>query len=241
MKVAEKIVKQIERMQVGTTFKYQGLSIAPNEYTAAAKAIERLIRKGKISRASTGVFYKPKISEFGILRPKEEELLKPYLFEGNNRIAYITGIALYNRMGLTTQVPKNIRVASRSKRVVAKFGSIQVKPVKSYVDVTNDNYYLMELLDVLKDFKKIPDTEKSQVVQFMLHKFKEVSGQEKEKLIKIALKYPPRVRAFTGALLNEINLTNPLLILKKSINPLTTYEFGIPKNILQRIEYWNIR
>ena len=145
MKVAEKIEKKIEKMQDGTTFKYQELAIAPEEYSAATKAIERLIKKGLISRASTGLFYKPKKTAFGSLKPKEEELLKPYLFDGQARVAYITGTALFNRMGLTTQVPKNIRVASRSKRIVTKVGSIQVKPVKSYVDVNNENYYLMEV------------------------------------------------------------------------------------------------
>ena len=241
MKVAEKIEKQIERMQDGTTFKYQELAIDTNEYIAATKAIERLIKKGLISRASTGVFYKPKMSAFGSLKPKEEELLKPYLFEGNNRIAYITGTALYNRMGLTTQVPKNIRVASRSKRIVTKVGSIQVKPQKSYMDVTNDNYYLMELLDVLKDFKKIPDTEKNEVIKYMLQKFKDLTDKERDKLVEICLKYPPRVRAFTGALLNELNLVKPMLALKKSINPLSIYKIGIPKKLLQKTEYWNIR
>ena len=241
MKVAEKIEKKIDKMQNGTTFKYLELAIAPEEYCAATKAIERLIKKGTISRASTGVFYKPKKTAFGSLKPKEEELLKPYLFEGDNRVAYITGTALYNRMGLTTQVPKNIRVASRSKRIVTKLGSIQVKPVKSYVDVTNENYYLMELLDVLKDFKTIPDTEKSQVIKFMLQKFKVLSKKEKDNLVNIAIKYPPRVRAFTGALLNEINPAKPVTELKKSINPLTIYEFGIDKKLLPNIEYWNIR
>lgn len=241
MKVAKKIEKKIDKMQDGTTFRYQELAIEPEEYSAATKAIERLIKKGVISRASTGVFYKPKKTAFGSLKPKEEELLKPYLFEGDNRVAYITGTALYNRMGLTTQVPKNIRVASRSKRIVTKLGSIQVKPVKSYVDVTNENYYLMELLDVLKDFKTIPDTEKSQVIKFMLQKFKVLSKKEKDNLVNIAIKYPPRVRAFTGALLNEINPAKPVTELKKSINPLTIYEFGIDKKLLPNIEYWNIR
>lgn len=241
MKVAEKIETRINKMPDGTTFKYQGLAIAQDEYPAAAKAIERLIKKGLINRASTGVFYKPKKTAFGNLKPKEEELLKPYLFEDGKRIAYITGTSLYNRMGLTTQVPKNIRVASRSKRIVTKIGSIQVKPVKSYVDVTNDNYYLMELLDVLKDFKTIPDTEKSQVIKFMLQKIKGLTNKEMKELIDIALKYPPRVRAFTGAILNEINPGKPVVDLKKSINPLTIYEFGINKKQLSNIEYWNIR
>ena len=225
----------------GTTFKYQGLNIAPDEYPAAAKAIERLIKKGLINRASTGVFYKPKKTVFGNLKPMEEELLKPYLFDDGKRIAYITGTSLYNRMGLTTQVPKNIRVASRSKRIVTKVGSIQVKPVKSYLDVTNDNYYLMELLDVLKDFKIIPDTEKKQVIKFMLQKIKNLSNREKKEFVEIALKYPPRVRAFAGAILNEINFVKPVEDLKKSINPLTIYEFGLNKKQLSTIEYWNIR
>lgn len=241
MKVAKKIEKKIDKMQDGSTFRYQELAIAPEEYSAATKAIERLIKKGTISRASTGVFYKPKKTAFGSLKPKEEELLKPYLFEGDNRVAYITGTALYNRMGLTTQVPKNIRVASRSKRIVTKVGIIQVKPVKSYMDVTNENYYLLELLDVLKDFKTIPDTEKSQIIKFMLQKFKLLSKKEKVNLVNIAIKYPPRVRAFTGALLNEINPAKPVTELKKSINPLTIYEFGIDKKLLPNIEYWNIR
>lgn len=241
MKVAEKIESRINKMQDGTTFKYQGLAIAPDEYPAATKAIERLIKKGVINRASTGVFYKPKKTAFGNLKPKEEELLKPYLFDNGKRIAYITGTSLYNRMGLTTQVPKNIRVASRSKRIVTKVGSIQVKPVKSYLDVTNENYYLMELLDVLKDFKAIPDTEKSQVIKFMLQKIKDLTNKEKKELVDIALKYPPRVRAFAGAILNEINPTKPIEDLKKSINPLTIYEFGINKKQLSNIEYWNIR
>jgi len=241
MKVAEKIEKQIEKMQDGTTFKYQELAIAPEEYSAATKAIERLIKKGLISRASTGLFYKPKKTAFGSLKPKEEELLKPYLFDGQARVAYITGTALYNRMGLTTQVPKNIRVASRSKRIAIRVGSIQVKPVKSYVEVNDENYYLMELLDVLKDFKTIPDTEKGQVIKFMLQKFKALSKKERDNLVNIAIKYPPRVRAFTGALLNEIYPAKPVQELKKSINPLTIYEFGINKKLLPGLQYWNIR
>lgn len=241
MKVAEKIEKRINKMPDGTTFKYQELAIARDEYMAATKAMERLIKKGLVKRASTGVFYKPKKTAFGNLQPKEEELLKPYLFEDSKRIAYITGTALYNRMGLTTQVPKNIRVASRDKRIFAKVGHILVKPVKSYMDVTDENYYLMELLDVLKDFKTIPDAEKSQVIKFMLKKIKDLTNKEKKELVKIALRYPPRVRAFIGAILNKLDPRKPVEELKKSINPLTIYEFGINKKQLSNIEHWNIR
>lgn len=241
MTVARKIEAQIEKWQVGTTFKYQELAIAPEEYIAAAKAIERLIKKGTIQRASTGLFYKTKKTAFGNLKPNEELLLKPYLFEGKERIAYITGTALFNKMGLTTQVPKNIRVACRSKRIITKLGSLQIMPVKSYTEVTNQNYFLLELLDILKDFKTIPDAEKSQVIKFVVQKFKKLSKKEQEKLIEIALKYPPRVRSLTGAILNRNSPKEPVIQLKKSINPLTVFEYGLDKKLLPNMEYWNIR
>ncbi len=240
MKVAEKLEKRILKMPEGTTFKYQQFDITSNEYTAAAKAIERLIKRGIINRASTGVFYKPKQTVFGNLKPKEEELLKPYLFENGKRVAYITGPALYNKMGLTTQVPRNVQVASRSKRITTKVGSMQVRSIKSYVDVTDDNYPILELLDVLRDFKKIPDSDKSQTVRFLIKNIKDLTERQKNELIKIALKYPPRVRALTGALLTEIKSKQSLTELKKSINPLSTFEFGIAEKQLSTIQDWNI-
>src|SRR5690606_2983834 len=105
MGISEKLQKQISKLAEGTTFKYGQLDIKPQEFGAAAKAMERLIAKDAIKRVSTGVFYKPKKTVFGELKPSEEELLKPYLFERGKRSAYITGTSLYNRLGLTTQIP----------------------------------------------------------------------------------------------------------------------------------------
>lgn len=241
MKVTEKIEKKINRMQEGTTFNYQQLNIAPNEYSAATKAIERLIERKVIKRVSTGLFYKPKKTAFGELRPREEELIKPYLFVNNKRIAYITGIALYNRMGLTTQIPKIIKVASRSKRITISSGSIQAKPAKSYVDVTNDNYYILEVLDVLKDFTKIPDLDKKMVIKILLNKLSELSKKDIIRMIKYDLQYPPRTRAFLGALLSELNLKKETNILKQSLNPLTIYELGINEKLLPTAPKWFIK
>lgn len=240
MKIAEKIKKKIKRMPEGTTFKYQQLGIVATEYSAAAKAIERLIEKGVIKRITTGVFYKPKKSVFGELRPRETEIIKPYLYEQGKRIAYITGTALYNNMGLTTQVPKTVKVASRSKRIYIDSGSIKAKPVKSYVDVTEENYSLLEILDVLKDFIKIPDMDKKSGIRFLQDKLKGLSEKETNALVKYALKYPPRVRAFLGAILNEIS-GQENSNLKQSLNPLTTYSLNLNENILTTAPNWNIK
>ncbi len=241
MKVTKKIDNTIAQLPDGSTFGYQEFNIQESEYPAATKAIERLIKKGIINRASTGLFYKPKQTVFGNLKPKEEELLKPYLFEQKKRVAYITGTALFNKFGLTTQVPKNIKIASRDRRIATKIGNIKVTSVKSYSDVADNNYYLLELLDVLKDFKTIPDADADQTINFMLQKLESLTAKELEYTIKLALRYPPRVRAFLGALLTKINPDRNLAVLKKSINPLSTFEFGIAQSQLATINNWNIK
>lgn len=239
MKVAQKIKTKINSMPAGMTFNYQQLSVSVSEYTAAAKALERQVKQGIIKRASTGIFYKPKQSVFGVLRPREEELLKPYLFQKGKRIAYITGGSLYNQMGLTTQIPKTIKVASRTKRITTKIGTTQVKPVKSYAEVTNNNYQTLEFLDALKDFKTIPDIDKKSAIRVLSKKLQDLSDNNLAKLIKYATKYPPRTIALLGALLDFLGKNNSFA-LKKYLNPLTTYKTGIKTKILPTVKNWNI-
>lgn len=241
MGVTQNIQKQISKLADGTTFKYEQLDIEPHEFSATAKAIERLIAKGIIKRVSTGVFYKPKKTVFGELKPNEEEILKPYLFEKGKRIAYITGTSLYNRLGLTTQIPKSIKIASRDKRITVSNGNVKASPVKSYVDVTDKNFYLLELLDALKDFKKIPDLDKSSAIKILLTKLKELNPTETKLLIKCGLAYPPRVRSFLGALLENIKTESDLTALKTSLNPLSEYEYGISEKQLATAKNWNIK
>lgn len=240
MGVAQKIRNRINRFADGETFTYEKLSIAPKDYIAAAKAIERMIDRGLIKRVSTGIFYKPQKTIFGELKPNEEEQLKPYLFENRKRIAYVTGVSLYNQLGLTTQVPSKIKIASRDKRVSISRGALKASPVKSYVDVTDKNYYLLGILDALKDFNKIPDMNKQTGIQRLTQLLKELNAKEITLLIQSALAYPPRVRAFLGALLESINLTDKLSQLKESLNPLSTYNYEI-EEFLSTAQNWNIK
>ena len=241
MQTTKKIEKAISRFQDGEVFNYDQLSLVPTEYRAAVKALGRMTEAGLIKRASTGRYYKPNKSVFGELKPGEDQLLKSYLFKRGKRIAYVTGEALYNKMGLTTQVAKNIKVASRDKRVITKVGNISVKPVKSYVDVTDDNYFILEILDAMKDFKEIPDLNRMAAIKRLRQKIKELKEDEVRKLINLSLKYPPRVRALTGALLTSVGIESKLTdTLIKSLNPLSSYNFGIEKKELQTINQWNI-
>ncbi len=241
MTISKKVEAEVNRVPIGSTFTYQTLAVDFNEYAAAAKAIERLIKKKVIKRVSTGVFFKPKKTIFGELMPREDELLKNYLFEKNKRIAYITGLSLYNKLGLTTQVPSTIKIASRDKRIFASLGNLKGKPVKSYIDVSDKNYYVLEILDALKDFKQIPDMDKKSGVLLLTDKIKNWDDADKKIALKYVLKYPPRVRALYGAIVENVLTPEEVKSLQDSLNPLSQYEYNISEAILPNAKNWNIR
>lgn len=239
MKISNKIKKKIDDIEEGVTFNYNILSINNNEYVAAAKAIERLIISGVIERVSRGIFYKPKSSVFGPLKPHEDEILKNYIFQDGKRVAYITGNLLFNKWHLTTQYPFKIQIASREKRINISRGNLKISTIKSYIDVTEENYVLLQFLDVLKMFNQISDLDRKGAITNLTQRLLDFSNRELNLLVKYALLYPPRVRAFLGALLSNTESKISLIPLRKSLNPLSKYKYSLA-NILPTATDWDI-
>ena len=169
MKVAEQIRETISKLPEDKTFGYADLPIGIGEYQTAAKALERMQAKGLIKKMAKGIFYKPIKTVFGDLQPDDSEQLKPYLFKNGKRIAYITGESLYNQMNLTTQIAFRIKIAS-NRRINIDKGAIKAKSVKSYAEVTEENYQLLGFLDAIKDIKKIPDCTVANAVKILSKK-----------------------------------------------------------------------
>jgi hypothetical protein len=240
MNLATQIRTRIEKLPEGKTFGYADLGIAKEDFLTAAKALERLQAKGIIKKLSKGVFYKPEQTVFGELQPDYSEQIRPYLFENGKRIAYETGYSLYNRMGLTTQMAFRIKIASRSKRISINRGSLKADAVKSYAEVTEANYELLGFLDAIKDIKRIPDCSVSQAVKILSGKIKKLNEKQISELVKYALLYPARVRALTGAMLENLNIQANTEKLKRSLNPLTKVKLSLKETELPTIKNWNI-
>lgn len=240
MSLSSQIRAKISGFPENKTFGYSDLSIAKRDYVAAAKVLERLQKEGVIRKLSKGVFYKPKQTVFGELKPDYDELLRPYLFENGKRIAYETGFSLYNRLGLTTQMAFRVKIASRDRRISINKGALKIDTVKSYVDITDANYQLLELLDALKDIRRIPDTMPNKSIAILVTKISELNSKQIAVMIKHSLSYPPRVRALLGAILEYMNNTINTEELKHTLNPLTKFKLGLNESVLPTINDWNI-
>jgi hypothetical protein len=240
MKLSEQIQTIIKTLPEDITFGYAELCIAKEDYQSAAKVLERLLKKEVIKKISKGVFYKPKQTVFGELKPGYNEQLKPFLFRNGKRIAYVTGTSLYNELGLTTQMAFRIKIASRSNRISINRGALKATAVKSYAEVTENNYQLLGFLDAIKDIKTIPDAKVKNSVKILNGKIKILNEKQIKEMLKYALLYPPRVRALLGAILENFDSSINIKTLKESLNPLTKFALGLKKIDLPTITNWNI-
>ncbi len=140
MKVAEQIRKTIQCIPESQPFGYADLGIEAADFYCAAKALERLQKKGTIKKVAKGLFYIPRKTIFGELGPDSNGILERNLFENGKRVAYETGFSLYNKLGLTTQMAFKIKIATKKNPIKIYQGTLQVSSVKSYVDITDQNF-----------------------------------------------------------------------------------------------------
>ncbi|WP_077920528.1 DUF6088 family protein [Spirosoma sp. 209] len=239
--LAQTVARQIDQLPEATSFGYGQLAIGKRDYVATAKVLERLQKKGVITKLAKGIFYKPKKTIFGEKKPDEQQLLKPYLYQNGQRTAYITGDYLYNQLGLTTQVPVVMQIASRNRRVFVNNGAVKATAVKSYVDVTDDNYQMLGFLDAMKDLKQIPDVDLGNALAIFKSQISELTPAQRQMMIDYALAYPPRVRALLGAILMDLSMEQGINKLRDSLNPLTTFDLGIDDSLLASASDWKIR
>ncbi len=238
MKIKPLIEKEISRFEPGKVFTYNDLTAYFEKPESTVKAVSRLVKNGDIKRFAKGQFYRPKKGILGEQQLSDAEKLKAFMYKGGERKGYITGTGLYNRLGLTTQVPRIITIASDRSPQRKNLGNVEVKLIKTKVPVSEYNRQYLEILDVLCDLKKIPDSDPSLVLKVMMNNLKKLDKKRLNELVKLSEKYPPVTRALLGLLTAKIN-KKIADILKVNLNPTTRYRIGLD-SYWKNAKEWNI-
>lgn len=240
MKVTEYIRNTIDRLPKGYVFTYEDFDFDVNKNEAIIKALNRMVNSGKIEKLSKGKYFKPEKTPFGTLQPNQEQIVKDLINEGGKAVGYLTGYSIYNKLGLTTQVSNLIQIGKNQTRPKFKRERYTISFVKQKNTITKKNIPLLQILDSIKLVKKIPDT----TIKRSCLRFLEIIGKlkldDKKELIRLSLKYPPSTRALLGALLDETQNKSITMSLKKSLNPITTYEIPGVNKVLINASNWNI-
>ena len=136
MNVSDLVANKINRLKNGYVFTYDEFNVPVNKVDALKKALSRLVAAGKIVRLSKGQFFKPEKTEFGLLQPIEFQIVKE-LLEGKNKIVgYITGVSIYNKLGLTTQVSNTIQIGTNIDRKPKKRGKYNIRFLRQKNNIT---------------------------------------------------------------------------------------------------------
>ncbi|HNX21849.1 MAG TPA: DUF6088 family protein [Bacteroidales bacterium] len=239
MKITDYISFTIDRFPKGYIFTYSDFTTEVKHKEAVIKALNRMVLSGKIEKIAKGKYYKPEMTSFGKLKPNQGEIIKDLLEENNKPIGYLTGYSLFNTLGFTTQMSHIIQIGRNNIRPDIKRGFYIIKFIKQENIITKKNIPLLQLLDVIRFIKKIPDSSIESSIQRLIFLIQKLSDLETNTLIRLALKYPPSTKALLGAILDHLNKTKDLDKLYNTLNPMTTYRLTNVQNVISTSKKWN--
>ena len=239
--IAQTVRNSIEAMPAGRIFGYPDLSGYPQSSAAVIKAVGRLVADKRLVRYLKGKFYVPGQGLMGVRKPSDSERIRTMLYKDGRLRGYVTGLSLYNQLGLTTQLPETITLALNGGRQEKDLGTIRVKTVITRIPIKKADVKLLQYLDVLRDIKKIPDSSIDQSLRIMRRYVAELSGREQARLVVLAESYyGPQTRALTGLLFSSLKLPLPES-LSRSLNPTTVYKLDLDEENWPMSGAWNIR
>jgi hypothetical protein len=239
MKITDMVESKIDSLPKGKVFTFSDISSGQEGKEAVIKALNRMVSSGKLEKLAKGKFYRPESSVFGKLEPGLGEVVKDLLESNGKVIGYLTGLSIYSQLGLTTQISNVIQIGRNDFRPPLKRGRYAITFIRQKNPITRDSIPLLQILDAIRYIKKIPDTSVTSAFRRIRAIVEELSFADKQKAMKLALKYPPSTRAALGAILDTTKTRIDTDILRKTLNPITAYKLGIAEE-WPVAEKWNI-
>lgn len=183
------------------------------------KVLERMVKRGDLVHLTKGLYYRPKITRFGIIPISEEEITRHYT---EKEQGIVIGYQLYNRKGITTQVGKHTEVLSTVLSEEKKhIQNVAVSKVS--LTLNEETIPVIETLEILQNYSKIEDVNNKVLIAYMEQFAKHYSENAVDYVIQNR-KYKKSTIAFLAAFLNHMSVENNL---DKYLSPLS--EYGIPK------------
>ena len=138
------------------------LKIKGKSENAIKLDIQKLYKEDKIEKYDRGIYYLFEDNKFGKSSPSLYDIIeKKYLIDNNGSIiGYLTDINFANSINLSTQRPTTyfIRSNKATKNIeYKKINDFIITIKKPRTKITNDNYKVLQLLDLLTDIYLIED------------------------------------------------------------------------------------
>jgi len=241
MKTVDIIENKIKRFPKEYVFTYSDFNSEVEDKNTVVQTLNRLAVQGKISKISKGKFYKPRKTEFGILKPPVKQIVKDLIEKDGKPIGYLTGFSVYNVLCLSTQISNTLQIGVPKYRRSIKRGQYKISFVLQPNTINKDNIELLQILDSVRFINNIPATTPDEACTRLQQIFKDLSSKKQKRLVRLSQKYTNYVRALCGAMLEQVGTESEILDkLKKSLNGITFYKIPVSEKVLPTKIKWNI-
>ena len=117
---------------------------------------------GKIKRFDTGIYYIPKASilKGGVPLAADEVAVAKYIIRKGKVDGFYSGYTFANQLGISTQVPYIKEIVSNNASTRVKEVNVRNKKIllrRARTEITNENYVVLQLLELLKDLEQYYD------------------------------------------------------------------------------------
>jgi hypothetical protein len=231
----------INRFATGYVFTTADFSIEVNKPNTTTKVLNNMVAAGQIRRLSKGRFYKPQISKFGELPPDTYQTVKDLLEKNGKIIGYLTGYSVFNKFGLTTQVPTTLQIAVKKEKKPVIRCNYRISFIIQQNTITKANIPILQLLDCLRFFKNIPDAMPDEICRRLLVLFKQLSAEQINMAKRLVIKYSPSTIALLGAILETNDTGEDTTALYMALNHQSSYKLDISTDILSNQKKWHIQ
>lgn len=151
--------------------------------TALDRDLRFLVKKGELKKLSNGIYYKPALSDFGVLPPDDTELVRCFLRD-NHFLLYSWN--QYNSLGLgLTQLYNRVVVLNNKRHGVFKLGNKEFdfrNSNRGFPKKLTPEFLLVDLVNNLNELAEDTFSLKEKIQ-------KSIANFDKEKVFSLAKKY----------------------------------------------------
>ena len=120
---------------------------------SASPILSKLEKAGEIARYDRGIYYKSEPTIWGpSVLGSDDVIWRMYMQDEDGNIkGYVTGASLFNRVHLSTMVPRMTEIFSNahtSKNKIEKYGYIIKRPK---LPITTENYMYQQIVDIIEN------------------------------------------------------------------------------------------
>ncbi|MCP1108833.1 hypothetical protein M2145_000685 [Lachnospiraceae bacterium PF1-21] len=144
---------------------------------ALRQSVKRMVKSGTLLRFDTGIYYLPKASRLlnkSYLDPLKV-IVRKYIQNNTETFGYFTGATFANQLGVTTQMPAILEIATNKEATKGRLitiGNQKVRLKRPALEITSENAPLLQFLEAFSQIDKYAELSGNEVQTILRHYIK---------------------------------------------------------------------